>query len=226
DLKNLKRIISPPKLSYIKPGIKPDAFKKDESFGKLQRREWSLESCPVILTAAMFRDDVKTQGLSWLIRCCEELVKLKIRFHLVIAGSGKMENELKVLSQRYIPEHYTFTGKIGRKDMYRFYSSGDVFAFPGIRESLGMVYLEAQSCGLPVVAFRTGGIPEVVEDKKTGFLVPMYDCRIFSDMLVHLLTKDAVCKQMGRDARNHVKLHHDINSNYKRFEQILNKMAS
>ncbi|MCP4370608.1 MAG: glycosyltransferase family 4 protein, partial [Deltaproteobacteria bacterium] len=223
DLKNLKRIISPPKLSYIKPGIKPDAFKKDESFGKLQRKEWGLESCPVILTAAMFRDDVKTQGLSWLIKCCERLVKLKIRFHLVVAGSGKMKNEVKALAQSHIPGCYTFAGKIGRKDMYRFYSSGDVFAFPGIMESLGMVYLEAQSCCLPVVAFRNGGIPEVVDDNKTGFLVPMYDCKTFSDMLVHLLTKDAVCKQMGRDARNHVKLHHDINSNYKRFEHILNK---
>jgi len=137
-----------------------------------------------------------------------------------------MENELKVLSQRYIPEHYTFTGKIGRRDMYGFYSSGDVFAFPGIRESLGMVYLEAQSCGLPVVAFRTGGIPEVVEDKKTGFLVPMYNCRTFSDTLVHLLTNDAVCKQMGKDARTHVKIHHDIDRNYKRFEHILYEVVA
>ena len=223
DLKNLKRIIPPKKLSYIKPGIKSDAFKKDESLGRLQRKEWGLESCPVILTAAMFRNDVKTQGLSWLIKCCEELVKLKIRFHLVIAGSGKMGNELKELAQRHIPGHYTFAGKIRRKDMYRFYSSGDVFAFPGIRESLGMVYLEAQSCSLPVVAFRNGGIPEVVEDKKTGFLVPMYDCRTFSDMLVHLLTNDVVCKQMGKDAKAHVKIHHDIDRNYKRFEHILLK---
>ncbi len=225
DLKNLKRIIPQNKLSYIKPGIKSDAFKKDESFGRLQRKEWGLESCTVILTAAMFRDDVKTQGLSWLIKCCEELVKLKIRFHLVIAGSGKMGNELKALAQSYIPGHHTFAGKIGRNDMYRFYSSGDVFAFPGIRESLGMVYLEAQSCCLPVVAFRNGGIPEVVEDKKTGFLVPMYDCRTFADMLVHLLANHVVCKQMGKDARTHVKIHHDIDRNYKRFEHILFKVV-
>ena len=225
DLKNLKRIIPQKKLSYIKPGIKPDAFKKDKSLGRLQRKKWGLESFPVILTAAMFRDDVKTQGLSWLIKCCEELVQLNIRFHLVIAGSGKMGNELKELAQRHIPGHYTFAGKIGRKDMYRFYSSGDVFAFPGIRESLGMVYLEAQSCCLPVVAFRNGGIPEVVEDKKTGFLVPLYDCRTFSDMLVHLLTNDEVCKQMGKDAKAHVKIHHDIDRNYKRFEHILYKVV-
>ncbi len=226
DLKNLKRIISPTKLSYIKPGIKSDAFKKDENFGRLQRKEWGLESCPIILTAAMFRDDVKTQGLSWMIKCCEKLVKLKVRFHLVIAGSGKMENKVKALALKHIPGRYTFAGKIARKDMYKFYSSGDVFAFPGIRESLGMVYLEAQSCCLPVVAFKNGGIPEVVEDKKTGFLVPMYDCRTFADKLAHLLTNGAVCKQMGRNARNHVKLHHDIVKNYKRFEHILYKVVA
>ena len=54
----------------------------------------------------------------------------------------------------------------------RYYSAGDMFVFPGIRESLGMVYLESQSCGLPVVAFHNGGIPEVVVDGETGFLTP------------------------------------------------------
>ncbi len=43
--------------------------------------------------------------------------------------------------------------------MYRYYSACDLFVFPGIRESLGLVFLEAQSCGLPVVAFDNAGVP-------------------------------------------------------------------
>jgi phosphatidylinositol alpha-1,6-mannosyltransferase len=219
DLKNLKRIIPKDCLTYIKPGINPAAFKKDEDLGKRLKKEWGIKKdCPVILTAGMFRDDVKTLGLSWLIKCCAKLVKKNIKFHLVIAGAGKMEKTLKKLARDHIPEHYTFVGKIQRKDMYGFYSSGDLFAFPGIRESLGMVYLEAQSCSLPVVAFDNGGIPEVVEDKKTGFLVPMYDCIKFLDALVYLLSNEEVCSQMGESAMLHVKNHHDIDENYKTFD--------
>jgi glycosyltransferase involved in cell wall biosynthesis len=110
--------------------------------------------------------------------------------------------------------------------MAKFYSSGNVFAFPGIRESLGMVYLEAQSCSLPVVAFKNGGIPEVVEDQKTGFLVPMYDCKSFSDMLVRLLNDSVRCRQMGQHAAEYVKACHDMDKNYKKFEQNLYKVVA
>ena len=221
DLKNLKRIIPKEHLTYIKPGIKPDEFEKDEPSGKKLRKQWGVETCPVILTAAMFRDDVKTKGLSWLIKCCANLIKLNVRFHLVIAGSGEMENELKEIAQRYLPGRHTFVGKIEPQEMFEFYSSGDVFAFPGIRESLGMVYLEAQSCSLPSVAFKNGGIPEVIDDQKTGFLVPMYDCKGFCETLKSLLTNDTLLRRMGENAAGHVRKYHDIDLNYGRFEQIL-----
>ncbi len=226
DLKNLQRVIPEDRLTYIRPGIKPNEFKKNEKFGMQQRKKWGIKNkCHVILTAGMFRDDVKTQGLSWLIRCCARLVQSDINFHLVIAGAGRMENHLKNLAQNQIPGHCTFAGKIKREEMYKFYSSGDVFAFPGISESLGMVYLEAQSCSLPVIAFNNGGIPEVVIDKKTGFLLPMYECKHFSDTLIYLLNNNAVSKKMGKDAMAYVKKHHDIEQNYLEFEKKLWNLA-
>lgn len=226
DFKNLERIILKDHLSYIKPGINPGEFKKNETVGILQRKNWGIKkTCPVILTAGMFRDDVKTQGLSWLIRCCSRLVKANMKFHLVIAGAGRMESQLKALALEQIPEHCTFAGKIKKEDMYKFYSAGDIFAFPGIRESLGMVYLEAQSCCMPVAAFKNGGIPEVVQDKKTGFLLPMYDSKSFSDTLIYLLDNSLIIKQMGKDAQEYVKQNHDIECNYLKFEQILYRIA-
>lgn len=227
DLKNLKRIIPERHLTYIKPGIKLDEFVKDDNFGEKQRKTWGIENnCPIILTAAMFRDDVKTRGLSWLIKCCASLIDSNMRFHLVIAGKGKMENELKTLARKYLPGHCTFAGKIPGEKMYQFYSSGDIFAFPGIRESLGMVYLEAQSCSLPIVAFKNGGIPEVVEHKRTGFLVPMYDCIAFSGMLKSFLKDKMLCKKMGHQAEEYVENQHDIDKNYEKFEQRLSQVVS
>jgi glycosyltransferase involved in cell wall biosynthesis len=227
DLKNLKRIVPKDRLSYIKPGIHPRAFEREETAGRRLRQKWGIsKEQPILLTAAMFRDDVKTKGLSWLIRCCAELVTVNLDFHLVIAGSGKREKDLKVLAEKLVPGRYTFAGKIDRKEMVQFYSSGDVFAFPGIRESLGMVYLEAQACGLPVVAFNNGGIPEVVDDQKTGFLVTPYACKSFSEALVRLLARDEIRNRMGENAAVYVKQHHDIDKNYSAFEHLLHRVVS
>ncbi|WP_022666057.1 glycosyltransferase family 4 protein [Desulfospira joergensenii] len=219
DLKNLKRIIAPERLSYIRPGIRPLNFKGDESAGTAWKKQWNLPPCPVILTAAMFRDDVKTRSLAWLIQCLSLLVNQNIPFHLVIAGAGKMEGRLRRLAQQLLPNHHTFAGKIPKNKMAGFYSSGDLFAFPGIRESLGMVFLEAQSCGLPIVAFDNGGIPEVMKNRETGFLVPMYDEQAFCRALILLLSHPEVCKTMGARAEKYVEKNHDLYKNYQLFEE-------
>ena len=166
DIENLRRIIEPERISYIKPGIFPESFYFDQSSRKSMRHSWQIKNEPVILCAAMFRPDVKTQGLTWMIKALARLPEEKIPFKLVIAGDGSEREKLIKLAEEYLPDRVVFAGRIERKKMYKFYSSGDLFVFPGIRESLGMVYLEAQSCGLPVVAFDNGGIPEVVQQGK------------------------------------------------------------
>jgi len=223
DLKNLKRIIPRERLTYIRPVLPPLPHGGTTRQFKI---EWNLSDTPVILTAAMFRDDVKTQGLAWLITCLSRVAAQGIDFHLVIAGSGKTKNRLKALAARQLPGCHTFAGKIAREDMAEFYGSGDIFAFPGIRESLGMVFLEAQSCGLPVVAFDNGGIPEVVQQKETGILLPMYDEKGFSQTIISLLEDPDRRRQMGECARNYVNREHDLSQNYRAVETILTREKS
>lgn len=226
DLKNLARIIPSRKLSYIRPGIHPLDFKQDRTKGAAFKKKWNFPDCPIVLTAAMFRDDVKTRGLTWLIKCLSRVSDKDIGFHLVIAGSGKMEKQLMAIAETSIPGQHTFVGKVNRENMDEFYNSGDIFAFPGIRESLGMVYLEAQSCGLPVVAFDNGGIPEVVKNGETGFLVPMYDENAFAKTLIRLITQPYMSRDTGMRATKYVTGEHDIDMNYKKFLKILVRVVS
>jgi glycosyltransferase involved in cell wall biosynthesis len=109
--------------------------------------------------------------------------------------------------------------------MAGFYSCGRVFAFPGIRESLGMVFLEAQSCGVPVVAFRDGGIPEVVRDRETGFLVNRFDEAAFAGALALLLGDPGLADRMGRAGAASVRRDYDLERNYGALETILLKFA-
>jgi glycosyltransferase involved in cell wall biosynthesis len=110
--------------------------------------------------------------------------------------------------------------------MYRYYSAADLFVFPGIQESLGMVFLEAQACGLPVVAFNNSGVPEAVQDGKTGMLVPMYDLESFVNAINRLLGDKRLRTQMGTAAKSYVREFHNLNKNYLELELSLKAIVN
>lgn len=78
-----------------------------------------------------------------------------------------------------------------------FYSAAEVLLVPSRSESFGLVALEAQACGTPVVAAATGGLRYVVEDGVTGFLVPGHDSGDYADRLIALLRDPAGARRMG-----------------------------
>ena len=221
DWANLKRLLPSERISYLAPGIYPEQFCFDQDARQALRKQWKIGDESVVFSAAMFRPDVKSEGLTWVIRACSELLRRGNRLRLVIAGDGREGARLQQMAKAQLHTHFDFVGKIPRSQMYRYYSAGDIFVFPGIRESLGMVFLEAQSCGLPVVAFANAGVPEAVQDGRTGFLVPMYAAERFTDAIERLLQdKDLRCK-MGRAARTYVRQAHDLNQNYQKMEHVL-----
>ncbi len=222
DMVNLRRLIPDDRLTYIAPGIDPNHFSFDADARAELRHSWKIpENTPVVLSAAMFRPGVKTEGLIWTIKACAALCRVKKPVYLVIAGDGKERKTLQSLADSLLAGNVRFVGKIPRDRMYRFYSAGDIFAFPGIRETLGMVYLEAQACGLPVVAFHNGGIPEVVQDGITGFLPPLFDLKAFTDAISRILDNAPLRRRMGEAAARHVRLTHDIHLNYQQIETVI-----
>ena len=88
-----------------------------------------------------------------------------------------------------------------------------------------MVYLEAQSCGLPVVACANAGVPEAVRHGATGLLVPMYDRRAFVAAIERLLRDGDLRRRMGANAGRLVRRLHDLRKNYAKMESALQEMA-
>lgn len=226
DHMNLKRLISPEKLVSIKPGIDPDDFVFNPAAREAMHSRWQVRGRPVILTAAMFRPDVKSEGIAWVIECCRRLHSRGHRFLLAIAGDGREKNRLQQLAAGLPSDTVVFTGRLPREQMDRFYSAGDLFVFPGFRESLGMVFLEAQCSGLPVVACDNGGIPEVVVNGQTGLLSAVHDEATFDANVQQLLTNKVKRRAMGSNAAQHVHSHHDIKNNYRQLEKILHTVQS
>lgn len=226
DLINLRRLVPEERITYIAPGLHPDQFVFDPAARLQLRRAWGIGDDPVILTVAMFRPGVKADGVAWVIRTCGELGRRGRRFALVIAGDGKERGRLERLAGDEVGAHTHFVGRIPRRELYRYYSAADLFFFPGIREALGMVYLEAQSCGLPVVAFENAGVPEAVQKDRTGLLTPLEDERALVDAVDRLLSDASLRRQMGEHARARVRECHDLEKNYGRMEAILRRMAA
>lgn len=222
DMANLRRLLPEERLCYVAPGIDPAPFARDQVARARLRAEWGVEGRPVILAVAMFRDDVKSQGLRYLI---SRLGGMAARhdFTLVLAGDGPTRRELEALARAHLSGtgRVLFLGQVSREDLGAVYSAADLFVFPGIRETLGMVYLEAQAAGLPVVAFANGGIAEVVRQGETGFLTPAFDDQAFCQAVSTLLADPARREAMGRAAAAYVREHHDAERNFAVVEERL-----
>jgi glycosyltransferase involved in cell wall biosynthesis len=225
DWVNLKRLLPDENISYVSPGIYPADFHFDGQARRALRNQWNAGDEPVVFSAAMFRADVKTEGLIRVIRACGDLKRRGSHLRLVIAGDGKQRDKLKGLAAEQLGKRAIFVGKIPRNKMYRYYSACDLFVFPGIRESLGLVFLEAQSCGLPVVAFNNAGVPDAVKDGITGLLVPLYAIEPFADAIERLLSDAKLRRIMGEAAQSHVRRNYDLNKNYRKMEAVLQKLA-
>ncbi len=225
DYENLSRIVPPERLTYVAPGIVCSDFTFDARAREALRDRWQAGGDAVVLSAAMFRPGVKTRGLSWVIRACGRLLRRGRRLLLVIAGEGRQGEYLRQLARRHLGRRVRFVGKVPRDRIHRFYSAGDLFAFPGFRESLGMVFLEAQACGLPVVAFAGGGIPEVVDAGRTGILTPPGDFEAFTAAVDTLVTDREMRRSLGRAAAAGVRRRHDLTRNYAVVEQRLTQVV-
>jgi glycosyltransferase involved in cell wall biosynthesis len=95
-------------------------------------------------------------------------------------------------------------GGISEEEKVRLLNWAEVFLFPSRREGFGMAAAEAMACGTPVVAARAGGLPEVVEDGKTGFLCDPEDAEAFATAVDRLLKDPALARRMGEAGRRRV----------------------
>ena len=228
DKLNLLRLLPADRVIYVPPGIHPGAFSFDSEARQTLRKSWQVGSCPVVMTAAMFRPDVKTEGILEVIDTCSRLIAKGIELQLVIVGDGSTREQLEKAVQEKLPGVVHFTGRISRSEMKRYYSAADLFAFPGIQESLGMVYLEAQSCGLPVVAFKDWGASEAVVHERTGLLASFAQRQTFAENIERLILDKKLRKKLGQEAVDHVRKVHDLDKNYgiieKKIGELLNPL--
>ena len=225
DLHNLRRLLPEGRITYVAPGLHPEEFAFSAEARAALRAQWGVGDDPVVLSVAMFRPGVKADGLAWAIRTCGEIHGRGRRLTLVIAGDGKARPELERLAAAEGPPAVRFVGQVPRAELFRYYSAADLFVFPGFQEALGMVYLEAQSCGVPAVAFDNSGTPEAIRHGETGLLAPLRDRAAFRDAVERLVADPGLRRRLGANARARIRADHDLDRNYAAMEAILERIA-
>ena len=141
-----------------------------------------------------------TKSLDVLVEAAAILSRRRPEVRVEIAGSGSCEPRLRSLAARLgVTDVVAFLG--WREDVGSLHHRWQVLVQPSAHEGFGIAALEAMAAGLPVVASATGGLPELVEDERTGFLVPVGDVEALAGRLDRLLGDDVLRVRMGDAAR-------------------------
>lgn len=177
----------------------------------------------VVGMVANFNRSVK--GVSLFLDAVPSIVKQVPSARFLLLGRGNEEAELREKARTMGIDRFVFFAGY-RPDIHRFYAIMDVSALTSFSEGLSITLLESMRCGLPLVATRVGGNPEVVVDGETGYLVPPGDVGAFASRTTALLLDRALRRRMGEEGRKRVERHFLLRDGAKRYEEIYEGLLS
>ena len=193
------------KVIKIAPGIDTNHFAPVPSSAQL-RKDLGLADKKVIVSVGRL---VHRKGQDILIKSMPAVLAEHPTAHILMVGEGPYRKYLtKLVSKLDLSDAVTFIGRIQYKELPRYICAGDIFVMPsrsrlaGLEvEGLGIVYLEASSCALPVIAGRSGGAPDAVDEGVTGYSVDGTSPLEVSNAIVKLFDDPVRAKEMGQAGR-------------------------
>lgn len=195
--------LAPGKVVHFPPFLDAATFPSASEARPVQRaalaaRHGLPAGVPWIAVAAMMRPGDKAASYRALSLALAELRDLDWR--LLVAGDGEARGDIEQGLQAAVPGRTAFLGALGQEEVAMLYTACDLCAWPAVNEAYGMAMLEAQAAGLPVLSSATRGVPDVVEDGRTGLLAPAGDVPAFAALLRTLIQDRALRERLGRSA--------------------------
>lgn len=199
-LKNLKS-----NMEWIPPGV--DINKYDNTPLNPVREEYGIpDDSNIILFVGVMNKATSHKGVKTLLKAFKKICKDTDSF-LVMVGKGDMiPHYIRMCKGLEIDERVVFTGFIEESSLINFYKESKILILPSttIQEGFGMVLIEANACGKPVIGSRIGGIKYVIKDGETGLLVPPGDPDALADAIMKLLNDEELIRKMGLNGRKMV----------------------
>ncbi|MFX1577988.1 MAG: glycosyltransferase family 4 protein, partial [Promethearchaeota archaeon] len=144
----------------------------------------------------------KLKGLEYLVKAIPIVAKNHKDVKLRIVGNGPDKSRLTKLAKTLkIEDKVIFEGLVSHTQMPKYYQGCDIFCFPTLGEPFGKAIIEAMACAKPVIASNIGGPAEIIQNEKTGLLVPPAKPKILATKITELLDDEKKTEQMGANAR-------------------------
>jgi glycosyltransferase involved in cell wall biosynthesis len=192
------RVSQPRKISIIPSGVDLRRFLKKPADGEARRKKLGL---PLNVTVVGFVGWLwPIKGVNYLVEAMGKVVQQAPTTLLALVGKGgeesSLKNQVKALN---LGDNVVFLG--WRPDIEEIMPSFDLLVLPSLNEGMGRVLVEAMAAGLPIVASRVGGIPDLVKDGKNGLLVPPADPTALAEAISKLLNNKEKRERLGAAGR-------------------------
>lgn len=164
----------------------------------------------------IFKGLNKKYGHEILLKAVHKLVYISGVKDIVLEvfGDGPENESLtKLTKELNISEYVNFRGKIASFEIHKYHQQMDIEVYPSIYDSFGVSVIEAQACGVPVIVSDAGGLPEVVDNNKTGIVVPKEDMEAVTLAIKNLIDDPALRKSMGEAGRKRVSEKYNFEKN-------------
>lgn len=146
---------------------------------------------------------------------------------LSVVGAGPLAEQLAAQAQAAgVADVVALVGPLGQQDLPDRYRAADVFCLPSFAEGLPVVLMEAMASGLPVVTTAIAGIPELVQDHRTGLVVPPGRADLVADALVELAREPALRRRLGEAGRAAVLERHEPVANARLLLDLWDRTAA
>jgi len=161
------------------------------------------------------------KGIRYLLKAMIDITKKISTVHLNITGGGpEKENLEELVKQLKLEKNVSFIGQIPNKEIERYYKISNILILPSICEEVfPLVGIEAMSVGRPVIGSRVGGIPEWLDDGKTGLLVDPGNSAQITEKVIQLFSNRKLMEKMGENGRKKAE-QFDIKKHIKEIEII------
>ncbi len=187
------------------------------------RRQRTAHWPPRLVTVAMMRDGAKLASYRLLAAALARMAD--VAFTLTIVGDGPVREHVEAAFAP-IAQRVTYAGALPPTDIAALLCDSDVFVWPAVDEAIGIAFLEAQACGLPVVGADTPGVASVVAANRSGLLVPPRDAGAFARAVRRLLDDKALRDRMGVEAFGYVRAQHDLPSAARQLDTIVRETVA
>ncbi|MDP8257706.1 MAG: glycosyltransferase family 4 protein [Candidatus Alcyoniella australis] len=188
-------------------GVDPQAFTPEAGAGEVLARH-GLEGKRVVVSISRL---IRRKGMDKALHAFGRVLERVPDAIYLIVGRGPYEKDLrKIVAERKLEQHVVFAGFVPDEELPQYYNASELFLLPcrevpgGDVEGFGIVFLEANACIKPVVAGRSGGVVDAVEDGVSGILVDPLDEQQIADAVVKLLQDRELAATMGRQGRERV----------------------